>query len=134
MADAIIHLNWLAIAVAVAAYFVLGGIWFPLVVRRAYAIALGREMTSGLLSLVSPLVCISITTITCAVLIRLLGITTFSGALAFGLLVGIGYLTPMTVNIALNPLFPRPFLYSAINAPYFILGSVLVSLILVAMG
>ena len=133
MVDAFAHLNWLAVIVAVIAYFVLGGIWFPLIVKRAYIRALGSEMRSGALSLVGPLCCITITTITCAILIRLLGVTSYAGAIVFGLLVGIGYLTPMTVNIALNPLFPKPFLYSAVNAPYFIMGSVLVSLILVAM-
>lgn len=134
MLDALGNLNWLAVLFAVIAAFVLGGVWFPLVVKRAYAVALGHEMKSGVLSLVVPLACTTVTTITSAVLIRLLAVSTYSGALVFGLLIGIGYLTPMVVNIAINPLFPRPFLYSLINAPYFIAGSVLVSLILVAMG
>ena len=134
MVDGFAHLNWLAIIAAVIAYFILGGIWFPLIVKRAYMRALESEMRSGALSLVGPLACITVTTITCAMLIHLLGVTSYIGAIQFGLLVGIGYLTPMTVNIALNPLFPKPLLYSVINAPYFIGGSVLVSLILVAMG
>ena len=134
MVAALAHLNWLAVLVAVIAYFVLGGIWFPLIVKRAYRRALESEMRSGALSLIGPLACITVTTVTCAILIHLLGVTSYTGAIEFGLLVGIGFLTPMTVNISINPLFPRPFLYSAINAPYFIMGSVLVSLILVAMG
>ena len=134
MVDAFAHLNWLAVIVAVTAYFIMGGIWFPLIVKRAYVAALKSDMRTGALSLVGPLACLTVTTTTCAILIRLLGVTSYAGAVEFGLLVGIGFLTPMTVNIALNPLFPRPFLYSAINAPYFIAGSVLVSLILVAMG
>ncbi len=118
MVDAFADLNWLAVIVASIAYFVLGGIWFPLIVKRAYIRALESEMRSGTLSLVGPLSCITLTTITCALLIRLMGVASYAGAVEFGLLVGIGYLTPMTVNIAINPLFPRPFLYSAINAPY----------------
>jgi hypothetical protein len=39
----------------------------------------------------------------------------------------------MTLNIAINPLFPRPFHYAAINAPFFVLGSLLASAILVAL-
>ncbi len=132
--SALAHLNWAAVVVAVASYFVLGGIWFPLIVKRAYAEALGTEMKSGILAILGPLPCLTVTTITCGLLIRLLGITTYAGALEFGLLIGIGFLTPMTVNIALNPLFPRPLLYSAINAPFFIGGSVLVSLIFAAIG
>ena len=134
MVDVFADLNWLAIIAAVIAYFILGGIWFPLIVKRAYMRALGSEMRSGALSLVGPLACVTVTTMTCAIFIHLLGVTSYAGAIEFGLLIGLGYLTPMTVNIALNPLFPRPFLYSAINAPYFVGGSVLVSLILVAMG
>lgn len=133
MPDAAVHLNWTAIAIAVLASFALGGVWFPLVVKRAYAIALGREMKSGALALVGPLLCSMVTTTTSAVLIHALGVTTYAGAVGFGLLVGLGYQTPMVVNIALNPLFPRPFLYSLINAPYFVAASVVASLILVAM-
>ena len=134
MLDALAHLNWLAVVVAVIASFALGGIWFPLIVRRAYSIALGREMRKGTLSLVGPLLCMTVTTITSAILLHLLGVRTYAGGIEFGALAGIGYLTPMIVNIAINPLFPRPFLYSLINAPYFITGSVLTSLILVGMG
>lgn len=133
MPDAAAHLNWTAIAIAVLASFALGGVWFPLVVKRAYTVALGREMKSGALALVGPLLCSMVTTTTSAVLIHALGVTTYAGAVGFGLLVGLGYQTPMVVNIALNPLFPRPFLYSLINAPYFVAASVVASLILVAM-
>ena len=128
-----IHLNWLAVVIAILAYFALGGVWYLFVVRKAYVEALGCEQTKGLASLLGPLVCISITTITSALLLRYLGIASYTGAAGFGALIGLGYQTPMTVNIALNPLFPRPFLYSLINAPYFVGGSILVCLILVAM-
>lgn len=48
----------------------------------------------------------------------------------FGLLVGIGYLVAQTFNIAINPNSPRPILYGLINAPYFIICSVVASIIL----
>ncbi len=132
--DLVPRLNWLGVAAAVAAFFVLGGIWFPLVVSRAYVVALGREMKTGVASLVGPLACVAVITISDAILIRLLGITTYAGAAELGGLIGVGYLTPMVVNIAMNPLFPRPFLYSAINAPYFIVGNALACTVLVAVG
>ena len=75
MADAFAHVNWLAVIIAVIAYFVLGGIWFPLIVKGAYIRALESEMRSGALSLIGPLCYITVTTITCAILIRLLGVT-----------------------------------------------------------
>lgn len=91
-------LNLLAIFLAIASYFILGGIWFPLTVKNAYRRALDHEMSSGIVSLIVPLACITMTTITCAILIRLLGITSYTGEIGFGLLVGIGYLTPMVVT------------------------------------
>ena len=129
MIDILPRLNWAAVIVAIFACFLLGGIWFPFIVKRQYERALATEMKSGLLALLGPLFCMTVTTISTAVLIHLLGVKTYAGAVACGLFVGIGYQTPMTINIALNPLFPRPFLYSAVNAPYFVIGSVLVSLI-----
>ncbi len=40
----------------------------------------------------------------------------------------------MTMTIAINPLFPRPFYYTALNAPYFLIGSLLSCTILAALG
>ena len=126
-------LNWLAIVVAVIVYFAWGAVWFQLVVARAYVVALGVKQKPGVGALVVPLACMTVTTLTSAMLLRSLSVTSFTGAAIFGLIVGIGYLVPMTVNIAMNPLFPRPFFYSLINAPFFVVGSVLISLILTAM-
>ena len=38
----------------------------------------------------------------------------------------------MTYQIAINPNFPRPLLYGAINAPYFVLTSVIGSVLMTA--
>ena len=84
--------------------------------------------------MVGPFVCGAVIITTTAVLLRLLGIDSYGGAAELGALVGVGYLAAMTLNIAINPLFPRPFAYAAINAPMFVIGSVMASLILVAMG
>ena len=51
-----------------------------------------------------------------------------------GAVVGFGYLAAMTVNIAINPLFPRPFRYALISAPMFVLGSLMSSVVLVALS
>ncbi len=134
MLNALGKLNWLAVAAAVGAYFFWGYIWFSFVVNRAYVVALGRERKTDVISLVGPLLCLTVTTITSATLMRAFGVTSYPGAIEFGLVVGLGYLLPMTVNIALNPLFPKPFLYSLINAPFFVIGSLMISLVLVAIG
>lgn len=69
-----------------------------------------------------------------AILLRALSISSYSAALELGLVISIGYLVPMTLNIAINPLFPRPFAYTLLNAPFFILGSLLSCAILVALS
>ncbi|WP_203726977.1 DUF1761 family protein [Paractinoplanes durhamensis] len=61
-----------------------------------------------------------------------LKIDTYGDALLFGLIVGLGYLTANTVNIAINPNFPRPLLYAAISGGFNVIGSLIVSLLLVA--
>ena len=67
-------------------------------------------------------------------MMRAFGIPSYAGAVEYGSTVGLGYLLPMVVNIAINPLFPRPLFDSLINAPFFLVGSVMVSLVLVAIG
>jgi hypothetical protein len=125
MLASFLQINWLAVLAGLVAFFLLGGLWFQLVVGKAYESALGAAQKEGLLSLAGPLVCLTVITITNAWLLAALGIDTVREAAGFGLAVGIGYLLPMTLNIAINPLFPRPFYYTALNAPFFIGGCVL---------
>ena len=138
MLNAMTHINWLAVAAAAIANFVLGGIWFAGVVAKPYRLALGIADTPpqkpGALFLVGPVLCSLATIVTSASLLRMLVIATIDGGLALGALVGLGYLVPMTLNIAINPLFPRPFLYTLLNAPYFIASSLLACAILVTIG
>lgn len=138
MIEANMHVNWLAVLAASVANFLLGGVWFVALVGRYYPIALGiadrAPKKDGPLSLVGPFACGAVTITTSAILLRALNITNYSAALELGLLVGLGYLVPMTLNIAINPLFPRPFFYTLLNAPYFILGSLLSCAILTALS
>ena len=138
MIDALSHVNWLAVLAASVAHFILGGIWFGAVVGKQYAAALGiadrPAQKPGPLFLAGPFACGAIIVVTTAILLRTLGFATYGDALALGALVGIGYLAPMTVNIAINPLFPRPFYYALLNAPFFIVGSLMSCAILVALS
>ena len=138
MVVALSQVNWLAVLLASVAHFVLGGVWFTAFFGKQYAAALGiadrpPERPKPIF-LAGPFVCGAVTIITTAVLMRALEITTFADALGLGLVVGLGYLVAMTVNIAINPLFPRPLRYAAINAPMFVIGSLMSCAILVALG
>lgn len=138
MIDALSHVNWLAVLAASVAHFILGAVWFVGLVGKRYAAVLGiadrPQQKPGPLTLAGPFACSAVTIATSAILLRALGIATYGDALVLGALVGIGYLVPMTVNIAINPLFPRPFSYALLNAPFFVIGSVTACAILVALS
>lgn len=137
MFNVIADLNWWAIAAAFVVMVALAAVWFPLVIAKPYAVALGRvgvpAPASTALTAFGPIVCILVTLLTSAVLVEALDITSVADAVVFGLIVGVGYLSAMTFQIAVNPNFPRPLLYGIINAPYFVLSSVTACVILVAM-
>lgn len=108
--------------------------YFSVVVAKPYKVALGNENRElprpGPLFIVGPLVSALLVAITSAVLLRALSVESLAGGVVFGLIVGIGYLVAQTLNIAINPNFPRPLLYTLINAPYFVVCTVVASIIL----
>lgn len=134
MSTAFTELNLLAVLVSVVAWALIGGVYFGAAIAKPYAVALGRQDEPAAkpapVTFIGPVVTGAVMVLTSAVLIRALALTTIGDAVVFGLVVGVGYLAAMTVTIAINPNFPRPFLYSALNAPGFVLSSVVVSIIL----
>lgn len=138
MTEAVSHVNWLAVLAASVAHFVLAGVWFGALFARPYAVALGiadrPPQRPAPLFLIGPFACGVVTIATTAVLLRALQIETYGAALSLGALVGVGYLAAMTLTIAINPLFPHPFRYALVNAPLFVIGSLLACVILTAMG
>jgi len=134
MLTALSDLNWLAVIAATIVFAVLGGVYFTAVVGKAYKVALGNENRElpkpGTIFIVGPLIASVLVVITTAILLRALEINTVGEGIVFGLVVSIGYLVAQTLNIAINPNFPRPLLYTLINAPYFVVCTVLASIIL----
>lgn len=136
MISQLANLNWVSIVLAFAAYFVLGALWFTLFFSKPYKISLGREnetLQNKPVFIVGPAICSLVITITSAVLIQALNISSFGGAVEFSLLVGIGYLFANTVNIAINPNIPRPILYGIISGSYHLAGVLIMNTILIAM-
>jgi hypothetical protein len=136
MFAAITEMSWMGVALVTVINFILGGFYFGVVIAKMYVIAMGREnepkqKPSGLM-IAGPAVCGLFITLTSAVLIKMLNIQTLTDALVFGATVGIGYLIPMTMTVAINPNFPRPFFYTAINAPYFLVSSLITTVTLVS--
>lgn len=130
-------INWLAVLLASVALAALGAAWFMALFPRPYATALGRTDLAGQkprpLFIAGPFVCSVVLTITNAVLMRSFGITSLTSALLFGAITGVGYLASTTVNVAINPNIPRPLLYGAVNAPFFLVGNLISCAILAAM-
>ena len=137
MLNSISDINWWSVLVATLASSVLGGVWFAALFAKPYAVALGRQdlpkEKAVPIFFVGPLFCGLIVVIASALMIETLDILTISAAIEFGLVVGLGYLASTTVNTAINPNIPRPLFYGAISSGYFVLMSVVVSIILVAM-
>jgi len=128
------EINWFAVIVSTIVFAVLGGVYFTAAVAKPYAIALGNENKElpkpGPIFIVGPLISSLVVVITSALLLRALEVEALGDGIVFGLIVSVGYLVAQTANIAINPNFPRPLLYTAINAPYFIVCTVAASVIL----
>ncbi|SEW45062.1 Protein of unknown function [Chitinophaga sp. YR573] len=136
MISQLANLNWISVLIAFVVYFLLGALWFTLFFSKQYKISLGRDnetLQNKPIFIVGPALCSLVITIATAVLMYALNIQSFSAALEFSLLVGIGYLVANTINIAINPNIPRPILYGIISGTYHLLGILIVSIILVIM-
>lgn len=137
MFNVLTEIDPFAVLLAVVASTIVAGLYFAVLITGPYAVALGREgqppPEASTVSNVGPVVCVVVTTLTSAVLIEALDVTAMGDAIAFGLIVGVGFLTAMAFQIAINPNVPRPLLYGVINAPFFILTSVLTAVIVTAM-
>ncbi|MCG6140471.1 DUF1761 domain-containing protein [Leptospira mtsangambouensis] len=129
------QLNWVAIVLAFVAYFILGYFWFTILFAKLYRISLGKENESqkplALLFVLGPAVCMLFITITTAILFSALQVRQPIEAFIWGSLIGIGYLSANTVNIAINPNIPKPILYGAISSGYHFVGINMVAITLV---
>ena len=137
MFNVVSQINWLAVLLATVATFLLGGAWFMGLFKARYAASLGRtgmaDPKPSAIFILGPLVCGAVVNLTDAVLLKALGVTSYGDGLTFAAITGIGYLVAQTVNIAINPNFPRPFFYGAISGSYFLLANLIACAILVAM-
>ena len=128
------EINWLAVVASTLVFAILGGVYFTAVIPKPYARALGNENKEparpGPLVIVGPLVSSLVIVVTSAVLMRALEVQSLADGIAFGLIVGVGYLVAQTFTIAINPNFPRPVFYTLINAPYFLVCMLAASVIL----
>jgi hypothetical protein len=132
--SAFAQISFWGVLAASAFGFVFGGVYFGALVPKQYATALGREAMSpaklDMLTIVGPFVCNVVMIVTTAAIMRMIGIVSLADALSLGLVIGVGYLLAMCMTIAINPNFPKPFHYTMVNAPYFLVSSLVTSAVL----
>ncbi len=136
MISQLANLNWMSVILAFVIYFLLGALWFTLFFNKPYKISLGRDkeiLPNKSIFIVGPAICSLVITVTSAILIEALKVQSLAAAFEFSLLIGIGYLVANTVNIAINPNIPRPILYGMISGAYHLVGTLIVSFIIVSM-
>jgi hypothetical protein len=138
MINSISAINWVSVIIAFVAYFFLGALWFTLLFKKQYANSLGKRddtlQNSSSIFFIGPAICSLIITITSALLIQALEISSYSKAIEFAFIVGVGYLFANTINIAINPNIPKPILYGIISGTFHLAGTLIVSVIIVAMS
>ena len=119
------EINLWGILASSAFGFVFGGVYFGALVPKYYAIALGRESMPtakpDMLAILGPFLCNVVMIVTTAAIMRMIGIASLFEALSLGLVIGVGYFLAMCMTIAINPNFPRPFRYTLVNTPYFLI-------------
>ena len=132
------EIHWLAVVAGTFVFAALGAAYFMALVPKQYLYVTGREnlpkeqqASEGLIFILGPILCGLVNVIADAYLIAAIGITAPADGALLGLIVGLGFLVPMTFNIAINPLFPRPIQYGLLNAPYFLVANIIASTLLV---
>lgn len=141
MLETFTEIHWNAVVAGTLVFAVLGGLYFMALVPKQYLYVTGREnlpkdqqKVSGAIFVVGPIRCSMIVVIADAYLLTALGIASILDAVVLGVVIGFGFLVPMTFNIAINPLFPRPILYGLLNAPYFLIANVIACILMVAIS
>jgi hypothetical protein len=126
----------MSVLLAFVGYFVLGALWFTVFFSKPYRVSLGRKnetLASKPIFIIGPAVCSLVITLTCAILINTLHISTLGEIVEFTWLIGVGLLVANTLNIAINPNIPHPIYYGIISGGYHLVGILIVSIILVTM-
>jgi Protein of unknown function (DUF1761) len=134
--DVLDDLNWLAVVVAAAAYYVLAGPWFSdqlfgPVWRRSIGWEKQAGERLGPAYYVGPLITCLISVIAVAMLSEATGSDSFAEGLVLGLVVAVGVACAVLfVTGALDPQRPRPIVWFAITAGYHLIGLVIASLLI----
>jgi len=134
MLDAFAQLNWLAIAVAALAYYLLGAVWFTPLFGKAWDRAIGHDRSAdrrfGADYYVVPLLSATAVSVALGVILAATGFERMGDALGLGAVVGLGVAFAVSINNALTPHTPHPYLFGAVTGGYHLVGVIAVAAIL----
>lgn len=137
MISSISAIKWLGVLAAFVPYFMLGALWFTVFFKKSYLVSLGKENSipqkPAPIFIIGPAICSLVITIATAMLMAALHINSYSSALEFAGVIGVGYLVANTVNIAINPNIPKPIFYGIISGSYHLVGITIVCIVLHAL-
>jgi hypothetical protein len=129
--------NWLAVIVSAAIYFVLGALWYsPPLFARPWQAAIGwdesrQQPQTNPLTYVIPGVLYLIAAIATALIAAATGTDTLAEGITLGLITGIGYALPMVgVEATFDPNKPQPMTWFAITVAYHLIGFVILGAVI----
>lgn len=132
MLDAFAHLNWLAIALAALTYYILGAAWFTPLFGKAWDRSIGHDRSQAAKFSTSyyvvPLVSAVFVAFALGLILTALA-ASFGEALIVGLVVGLA-VAAVSINNALTPHTPHPYVFGVVTGGYHIVGIVIVSAII----
>jgi hypothetical protein len=137
--DALGQLNWLAVIVGAAIYFVLGALWYsPVLFARQWQRSIGWDPTAtppqmNPMTYLVPAIAYLVMAVAVGLIAAASGTDNIGEGVVLGLVTGIGLSLAHTfVDAFFDPNKPEPWTWFAINGSYHALGLLIVSIIVAA--
>jgi hypothetical protein len=129
--------NWIAVVVGAAIYFVLGAVWYsPLLFARPWQAAIGwddsrPEPQTNPLTYVAPAALYLVAGVATAILAVATGTDTLVEGITLGLITGLGFALPMVgVEATFDPNKPKPLAWFAITVAYHLIGFLVLAVVI----
>jgi hypothetical protein len=135
--EALTAVNWLAVAAATLALYVLGVLWYsPALFGPRWRAGVGfvppRDWKPGKLLYLAPLAGCFVVTLATALLVTIADAHSATDGVVLGLIVGLGYAAAVAGVDATAPSHPRPGTLALIVGAYWTTGLTMVAVILSA--
>lgn len=138
--DLLGQLNWLAVIVSAAIYFVLGALWYsPVLFAKPWQKAIGWDLTQqpapqvNPLTYVVPALAYLVMAVTTGIIATATGSDTLTDGIMLGLIIGVGYALAFSLVAAFfTPNSPQPMTLFAITGAYNLIGFMIMAIIISA--